>query len=162
MKNSDSLREQAAQLEQLMPSILRRMFALDPDNPIAELPVAQLRILSILQAGPRTLSALGMELGISVSATTQIADRLEKSGMVQRVPSVEDRRTKYLQLTAHGAEMMATRREARVQRAMQALALLTPEEREAMLKVLTALLQATIATALPAVHEDPLGVRQEQ
>ena len=71
---------QAGKLESLLPTLMRRLFTLDPSHPANDLPLAQLRVCTILQAGPRTVSAIGEELRISVSAATQIADRLEKAG----------------------------------------------------------------------------------
>lgn len=126
----DTLHDQAVLLEQLLPSMLRKLFTLQPDHPVADMPVAQLRVCTILQSGPRTVSAISAELGISVSATTQIADRMEKVGLVERLPGIGDRRTKILQLAPIGVEMMRARRETRVQRAEEALAQLPPEHRD--------------------------------
>src|SRR2546422_11362362 len=121
--------EQAARLESLIPRLARRLFALEPNHPAAELPVAQLRVCSILQAGSRTPSAIGEELGISVSAVTQIADRLELSGLVERVAARDDRRVRRLQLTPRGEEMMRSRRETRIRSAAEALQQLPAELR---------------------------------
>src|SRR5579884_1477370 len=111
----EAIQEQAARLEALIPRLMRRLFTLDPNHPSLDLPLAQLRLCSVLQAGSRTLSAVSEELGISLSAVTQLADRLERAGMVERVPSVGDRRLKNLQLTARGEEIMRTRRVSRTQ-----------------------------------------------
>ena len=45
-----ALNAQATQLEELLPRILRRLFTLEPDHPVAEMPVAQLRACSILRS----------------------------------------------------------------------------------------------------------------
>src|SRR5207245_7427659 len=95
--SEDTLLTQAASLESLLPKLMRRLFTLDPSHPANELPVAQLRVCTILQSGPRTVSAIGEELRISVSAATQIADRLERSGLVERVAEPDDRRMKKVQ-----------------------------------------------------------------
>jgi len=154
--------EQAAQLESLLPKLMRRLFTLDTSHPATELPLAQLRVCSILQGGPRTLSAIGDELGISVSAVTQIADRLERAGVVARVAAPGDRRMKRLQLTPQGAEMMRSRRDLRVCRAAEALEHLDPAERESVLRALQTLLEASRATAVPIPREDPVCARLEQ
>src|SRR5207244_9136663 len=99
---SHALQEQAAQLESLLPRLMRTLFTLEAEHPVTELPLAQLRVCSILYTGPRTLSALGDELAISVSAVTQIADRLERAGLVERVAAPDDRRMKHLRLTSRG------------------------------------------------------------
>jgi DNA-binding MarR family transcriptional regulator len=160
--SDDILYDQAVELEQLMPRMLRRLYKLDPDHPANELPLAQLRVCTILQGGPRTLSAISEELAISVSATTQIADRLERAGLVERVAGVDDRRTKYLQLAPHGMEMMRTRRELRVKRTQNALAQLSPDQRQMTLKVMRAMLEASHSVVPDLPHGDPVGVRQEQ
>src|SRR5438128_8143690 len=89
--------EQAAQLECLLPKLMRRLFTLQ--DAVSQLPLAQLRLCTILQGGPRPMSVLGEELSISVSAVTQIADRLERAGLVERVSEAEDRRMRRLRLT---------------------------------------------------------------
>ncbi len=162
MTYEESVFEQAVQLEGLLPKLMRRLFTLEPDHPVADLPVAQLRVCIILQAGPRTLSAIGEELGISVSATTQIADRLERAGLVERVADPEDRRVKNLQLTAHGADLMRSRREVRVRRAEKALEHLSPEIRESILNAICTLLEAAQAASPAVPGEDPAGVRLDR
>jgi len=142
--------EQAAQLESLMPKLNRQLLLLDLEDPTIHLPIAQLRVCSILRAGPRTVSALARELSISVSAATQLADRLETASLVERTPGREDRRVKALRLTDHGRRLMRARRQRRVRRAMEMLAQLEPGMREAVLGALHALLQAGRATPGPA------------
>lgn len=157
-----TLAEQAALLECLLPKLMRRLFTLEPGHPVTELPIAQLRVCTLLQGGPRTLSAIGEEAGVSVSAATQIADRLERAGLVERVAEPEDRRMKNLQLTAHGAELMRSRRETRIRRVACALKQMTPEQREGVLSSLHTLLDAATATAPELPHEDPVGARLER
>lgn len=91
------------------------------------------------------MSAVSEELGISMSAMTQIADRMERSGLVQRAAGVEDRRVKHLQLTERGREMMRTRRALRVSRAAEVLAALAPAERDEILGAFHKLLAAAEA-----------------
>ena len=161
-KTEESVQAHAEQLETLLPRLMRRLFSLQPDHPATELPVAQLRVCTILQAGPRTLSAIGDELGISVSATTQIADRLEKVALVERISGQDDRRTKKLQLSARGREMMQSRRKVRILRAAAVLEHLPAAQREAVLEAVHALLAAAEAVSPPMPREDPTGIRQEQ
>jgi DNA-binding MarR family transcriptional regulator len=87
---------------------------------------------------------------------------MERAGLVERVVGVDDRRTRFLQLSAHGLEMMRSRKEERVGRAEQALAKLTEEQRCALLHLLEKLLDASIATAPEIPTTDPAGIRQEQ
>lgn len=160
--SDDTLLALAAQLECLLPRLMRRLFTLDPNHPAMDLSLAQLRVCTLLQAGPRAMSAISEELGISVSAITQIADRLERAGLVERVTGQDDRRMKKLQLTPHGAEIMRSRREQRIRGAADALAQLPPDAREAVLAALEALVEASRATAREVPHEDPDAARLEQ
>lgn len=161
-EQDETVRAQAAELELLLPRLMRRLFSLERDHPATELPLAQLRVCSILLSGPRTLSAISEELGISVSAATQIADRLEKAALVERISGQDDRRTKKLQLSAHGRDMMHSRREQRTLRAASVLQQLPAGQRESALQVVRALLAAANAITPSPPREDPTGIRQEQ
>jgi DNA-binding MarR family transcriptional regulator len=138
--------EQAAELECLLPKLMRRLFTLQDGSLVSELPLAQLRLCTILQAGPRSMTTLAEELSTSVSAVTQIADRLERAGLVERVlpgPEADDRRMKLLRLTASGSELMHARRERRVQRVNEVLEKLVPAERAVVLQAVRALVEAS-------------------
>jgi DNA-binding MarR family transcriptional regulator len=158
----DALLEEAERLEELLPALARRLFTLPPEHPAMELPVAQLRVCTLLQTGPRSMSGLGEELDISVSAVTQIADRLERAGLVARIHGGDDRRTKKLQLTLQGTEMMRSRREIRVRRVAHALARLSPEVRETVLHAMQALLDASLAGMPEGAGADPVNARLER
>lgn len=149
--SEQALHDQATAVASVIPKIMRRLFALDANDPGMELPVAQLRVCSILRDGPRTTSALSRELGISVSATTQIADRLERADLVERVVEEQDRRVKSLSLTAHGAELMRGRDARRERQILNALERLSSEQRQAIINGLRILLEASD----PAVSNNP-------
>ena len=151
-----TLAEEAALLERLMPMILRRLFSLSHARVLAEMPLAQLRICSFLHDGPRSMSAIADELGMSTSAVTQIADRMERGGLVERSATQEDRRLKHLHLTPHAQKLMEDRRSDRTRRAAEALALLPSSVRSDLISALDALLTAAVATAPPvdAGHPD--------
>ena len=140
--SADPIAGQAEELEDLLPRLMRRLFARDPNLLTEQLSVAQLRLCSILQDGPRTMTALSEELGISVSAVTQIAVRLEKVRFVERVIHERDRRMRLLRLTEYGRETMRYRRELRVRSAAKPLERLSPPERDELLAALRALLDA--------------------
>ncbi len=155
-----TLQQQAAEMEWMLPHLMRRLFTLDPDHPLAELPLAQLRLCSLLLCGPKTFSCLAEALDISPSAVTQLADRLERVGMVERAPDEEeDRRVKRLRLTAYGDEQMRSRRETRREHVQDALCRLSPEMRETVIRALRALLEAN--GPLPLAAEEPQTARQE-
>ena len=129
----EQIDQQAAQLEAMLPVLMARLFRLDPDHPLAEMPLAQLRICVFLQSGPRPMSAISEEFKTSVSAVTQMADRLERGDLVERITDCDDRRQKMLALTEFGARVMRTRREMRVNRVHEALKQLSPEIREMLI-----------------------------
>jgi DNA-binding MarR family transcriptional regulator len=137
----DAVLTQAAQLEQLLPVVMRQLFTADPAHPVTDLPFGQFRLCVLLhQRGRRTMSQLGDDLGISVSAVTQMADRLERAGLVERVAEATgDRRTRYLQLTPQGEQLMESRMAQRLERAEEALRLLAPDERLVVLNALEVL-----------------------
>jgi len=142
-----ALAEQAERLVWLLPRVFRLIFRHDPGDPATELPAAQLRVCAVLSEGPLAITALARELGTSASAATQLADRLEASGLVARGAEPADRRVKHLALTPHGDDVMRRRRERRVQRAAEVLAQLSPEARAEVLAALARLADAGLAVA---------------
>ena len=77
--------DEAQQVANLLRAFLRGVRTGDND-PVAELPLAQLRLCSVLARGPRPMSEISREIGTSLSAVTQIADRLERAELIKRVP----------------------------------------------------------------------------
>ena len=144
---NESLNDQVAEIATILPRLMRRLFVIYADDPAMELPMAQMRVCSLLYDGSQSMSALSRELGISHSAITQIADRLERSHMVERVSETEDRRVKTLRLTAEGREAMRLRRERRKRRVSEVLGCLDPDSRRAVLEALNMLLDAASRTA---------------
>jgi DNA-binding MarR family transcriptional regulator len=116
----------AEEIAQLLLENLQQLFFVD-DRFSTRLPVAQLRVCGVLHRSARPMSGLSQELGVSLSAMTQIADRLERAGLVRRVAERSDRRVKQLQLTPRGTKMMRAREESRIARISAALARLSPE-----------------------------------
>lgn len=134
------IRSQAIKLEDMIPKLANRLFELDMEHPAAEMPLAQLRVCIMLQHGPAPLSMIADELRISNSAATQIADRLEKSGLVERLPEAGDRRIKKLALTKSGMEVMSSRLEARLDRISNVLSRISTDNRELIIKAFMILL----------------------
>jgi len=134
--------QQATHLEAILPVLMARLFRLDPEHPLSEMPLAQLRICVYLQAGPQSMSTISEEFKTSVSAVTQMADRLERGGFVERTVGSDDRRQKILRLTEYGAEVMRSRREMRVGRLLETLQRMSPEMRETLLEAMDAFREA--------------------
>lgn len=66
---------------------------------------ARMKLLGALhKMGPRIMSELSDELGVTPRNVTALVDALEKEGLVRRVPHVSDRRATVVELTEHGAE----------------------------------------------------------
>lgn len=151
--SEEILREQSEAVVTLLSKLLRRLFTLTVDDPAMELPGAQMRVCNILRDGPRTMSSLSAELVISHSAATQIADRLERAGMVERLQETDDRRCKRLALTQRGIEVMQARVERRILRTLKVLESISAEQRDAAVTALRVLLEAGIATA-PELPDD--------
>ena len=107
-----------------------------------DLPLAQLRLCGILSEGPRAMSALSRELGVSLSALTQIADRLERVRLVKRTAEEEDRRVRCLRLTPRGKRMMRKRRDARLRSSLAVLEHLSTSERELVRTAMETLVSA--------------------
>ncbi len=152
----DLLTRQADAIASMLPMLMRRFTQLSEADPAMHLPMAQMRLCSTLREGSRSMSCLARELGISLSAVTQMADRLERSGMVERVPEADDRRMKSLRLTEHGREVIRARREKRVARIAGALGHLSPDSRQQVLDALRVLLEvAPDAVGDDALFADP-------
>lgn len=139
---TDDLRQQAEALTTELARVMRRVFALPPSGISADLTPLQRRLCGLLREGSLSMSAIGRELGISLSAVTQIADRLERTELVCRVAQDTDRRVRLLQLTPTGSEMVQQRHARRVERVLSVLQALRPEEWEPILQALQRLAEA--------------------
>jgi DNA-binding MarR family transcriptional regulator len=66
---------------------------------------AEVNVLANLADGsPRTISALGVDVGSPPSTLTSVVDRLERRSYVERARSSDDRRAVIVALTALGRE----------------------------------------------------------
>ncbi|MEN6371811.1 MAG: MarR family transcriptional regulator [Armatimonadota bacterium] len=153
MLDSDIL-QQANELASLISRLIRTLYTLETGDMAGGLPIAQLRACGALLEKPRTISCLSKELGISVSAGTQLADRLEKAGLAERFAEQGDNRVKHLRLTDHGRQMIITRRGKRVERTAKVLNELSSEDRKRIIYYMEKLYQAGKITQQPV--EDSL------
>lgn len=104
MKNLDHQDNGVAQpLEEVIAAGRRIHGAIDAlDALIADqlgLHRSDLRALNHLEHGPLTASELGQRLALSSGSVTALADRLERSGLVQRSRTFSDRRQVGIALT---------------------------------------------------------------
>jgi DNA-binding MarR family transcriptional regulator len=133
----DPASHQAKEVTDLLMSLTRELFAVD--DQAAELPLRQLRVCALLYEGSRSMTSLSRGLGVSLSAMTQIADRLERARLVKRSFEGSDRRVRSLQLTPRAVRIMRLREDSRVRRAATALEQLAPPQRNTVLAALHAL-----------------------
>lgn len=145
MGKTVALRE-ARGVASLLLALARRIFKLD-DSLAAALPLAQLRVCGLLYDAPRPMSALSRELGVSLSAMTQIADRLERARLVKRIADGTDRRIRSLQLTPRGQRLMRRHEEARIRRVAAVLGQVPPAARRKATAALRTLVTASAASS---------------
>lgn len=79
---------------------------------------------------PLALGQLAERLACVRSNITQLVDRLEADGLVQRVPDPEDRRSKRAAITAEGRRRFEAGSRAKLEVERELLASLSPEEAE--------------------------------
>lgn len=133
--------EQAETFAALLPALMRQLMA-GVNGPAVRLPLAQLRVCAILSDGPRSMSDLSRELAVSLSAMTQIGDRLERARLVKRVAAANDRRVRRLQLTDRGRRLIRLHEDARVQRVLAVFKRLPAKTRTEAVVTLQTLLGA--------------------
>ncbi len=144
----NGLEEFAIRLEAMLPRLMRSLFNPDPEDPLIELPMAQLRVMRTLFVGDRTVSDLSEDFALSMSACTQMINRLESMGLVARRGDTDDRRVRHIGLSEEGRHKMLERRRRRVDRAKKVLAGMEESEQNQVVSVLEKLL----ATAEPHAH----------
>lgn len=146
MSNENNLRDDAEMIESLLHSLLGCLTSGNHDESIIDLPLAQFRLCNALCGKARSMSSISRELGTSLSAVTQIADRLERSGIVKRIARSDDRRVRCLQLTDRGEEMMRLHEEHRIRRMAEVLARLSSEQRKTIAAAFETLVEAAEKT----------------
>ncbi len=158
----ESTHERAIKLEGLLPKALRSLFKPEASDPLVELPVGQMRLMRLLAMRPWTPSHLGEELGLSVSAVTQMANRLEGIGYVARVEDPIDRRVKHLSLTTLGKTLMSNRQQRRVGTLQTVLAHMPEERQKEFVALLEEVIEATTKAAASADNSIFMEAEMEQ
>ncbi len=119
-------------IDELLPEIIRRLRGRQPmPRGLRTLTVPQLRALAMIAFHTHcTMSGLAKGLHITLGAATGLVDRLIQQRLVTRASDPQDRRVVRLELTPAGRRAhLAAVRQAR-QRVEEALARLTPAQRE--------------------------------
>jgi len=123
----------AAGLERLI-GLVR---SLSPPDGLSLTAAATLATLE--RSGPRRLTALAVQEGVTQPAMTQLIARLQDSGLVRREADPADGRVVQVRLTDQGREMLARRRAVRAERLAGILARISPAD------------QTALGAALPAI-----------
>ncbi len=151
----DRAENKTDEVEHLLIGIVRILYARDTQVAgLWDLPVAQLRVLNVLGRGlperTPTMGELADALGVALSTATQIAERIEKRGLVRREHSdPDDRRVVRLALTDGGRRLLEERRRLRHERLALALAHLAPAEADTLISALSPL-----AAAVRRIEQD--------
>lgn len=146
----DSRQAAMAQLEQSLTVLARDMGGRQARPPAEGLSVPQLIIIGWLAAGgKRRISEIATRLGVSLSAATGLADRLAKAGLAARERSREDRRVVWLEITPKGHELLARTGERRRQLMGEAFSVLTDEELEEFIRLVSKVVHANRKEPIP-------------
>jgi DNA-binding MarR family transcriptional regulator len=101
---------------------------------------AHLRALRTLRRhGPMRLSALSGQLQIAPRSATEVVDALEARGLAGRRADPGDRRATLVEVTEHGAAVLAEIRAARGTEAGRVFGRLTPADRADLARLLSQL-----------------------
>jgi DNA-binding MarR family transcriptional regulator len=94
--------------------------------------------------GPRRLTSLATDEGVAQPSMTQLVQRLERQGLVERNRDPDDGRVVWVGITEAGRALLAGRRARRAQELADLLATLPPEEEAA--------LAGAVLAALPVIR----------
>ncbi len=108
--------------------------------PEGGLSYARMRLLSALRCGgPKIMSDLSGELGVTPRNVTALVDALEEEGLVRRSPHPTDRRATVIEMTDRGARACDERYEEHPAAVAEVFDVLSEEEQGELLRLLGAL-----------------------
>src|SRR5215475_13228987 len=107
-------------------TIVRQLFGVD--DSMLDLPLRQFKVCLALYRESRSMSEIGRELNLSPSAVTQVSDRLERRGLIERVFLDEDRRVRKLRLTKKGQQLVRLREQKQLGKIAELLESLDHDE----------------------------------
>jgi DNA-binding MarR family transcriptional regulator len=134
----------ADEIGRLYPAVYRRFHV--SRRPIGGIDLTP-RMLGVLHhlsaSGPLTLGELATHLGLSKATATELVNRVEERGLVDRMRDERDRRRVYVWLTEHGRQRAdAHARVLADDELLAAVARMTPHDRTSLINGLRALLAA--------------------
>ena len=113
---------------------------------LGDLSPVQLRALTVIRdLGRPKLVQLTEEMGVTVSTTSRLVDRLVAADLVDRRASETTRREITLSLTAHGTELLGSYDRLRVHGLRARLAELPPPDQETVVQALALVTEAGTA-----------------
>lgn len=92
--------------------------------------------------GNCAVSDIAQQLGVSNAAASQMVDRLEQKGLVDRVLHETDRRVRMVQLTEQGKALLGEGLQARLNWISDLTRMLSPDQQETIIVALAALTDA--------------------
>lgn len=98
---------------------------------------ARMRLLGALHCGgPKIMSGISDELGVTRRNITALVDALEEEGFVRRLPHPTDRRATVIELTEEGGRRMETLYDEHRKAVAELFAGLSDEERGELVRLL--------------------------
>jgi DNA-binding MarR family transcriptional regulator len=132
------------------------VFRGDPQSPLQELPISQLRCLHMIaECEGLKMQDISARLEIKLPAVSQVVDRLVKRGMVERQNDPSDRRVVRLFLTESARVEMNHLREIRQARMKATIGKMNARQRKKVIEGLE-----TLAAAAEKVEEEERVVAQ--
>jgi len=141
---TNDLDEVSAEVGRLYPAVYHRFHVSKQRLPGSDLTPRMLWIMQHLASvGPSTLGELAEASGTKKSTATELVDRLEAKGYVARMRDDRDARRVFVGLTVEG-ERRAKRAPSVLEEdsLRAALARMTPDDREALVRGMRALVRA--------------------
>jgi DNA-binding MarR family transcriptional regulator len=112
----------------------------------------------LAQHGPTRLTALAAAEGITQPSMTQLAQRLERQGLVTRVGDAQDGRAVVVAVTDAGRALLAQRRRARVARLSTLLETVSTDDRRALANAARDILPVIERLVANAVDPDRVAI----
>lgn len=139
--------EEFTRAYEILRRFIRRRELVEGNNGLSRVQAMVIRHLS--RHGDRTVGQLAEFLAVRPSTMSQMVDRLELAGLVDRIPDQHDARIRLVHLTPHGDDTVKTLRNVRLRLLTEPFGKLTADE-----QVLVAELMAKLTRELPDAHAD--------
>jgi DNA-binding MarR family transcriptional regulator len=144
LANGSRTASETAAVHAALRTVVRSLLSVD--DSMMDLPLRQLKVCLSLYRHSRSMSEISRELKLSPSAVTQVSDRLERRGLIERVFQDEDRRVRKLRLTRKGQQLVRSRERKQLRRIAAALDTLTANELSRVMTGLETLAQTCTST----------------